>query len=153
MQIGALQTYSITLKSANNAVINSTTPLSNKRIARDEVLYADGTGLVDLAGLVKSTSNRFTEPIRHNISRSAGWNSAVRGKLARIQHQWPLSECADFAALLPAGGLTPHFRRRLAFRPRGDREEGVLGFVPAGDRERAYWFRPAGRDVYSNEHP
>ena len=32
---------------------NSTTPLSNKRIARDEVLYADGTGLVDLAGLVK----------------------------------------------------------------------------------------------------
>jgi len=53
LQIGALQTYSTSLKSANNSVINSTTPLSNSRIARDEVLYADGTGLVDLAGLVK----------------------------------------------------------------------------------------------------
>jgi hypothetical protein len=53
LQIGTLQTYSTSLKSANNAVINSTTPLSNKRITRDEVLYADGTGLVDLAGLVK----------------------------------------------------------------------------------------------------
>jgi hypothetical protein len=53
LQIGALQAYSTSLKNANNSVINSTTPLSNKRIARDEVLYADGTGLVDLAGLVK----------------------------------------------------------------------------------------------------
>jgi hypothetical protein len=53
LQIGALQAYSTSLKNINNAVINSTTPLSNKRIARDEVLYADGTGLVDLAGLVK----------------------------------------------------------------------------------------------------
>ena len=53
LQLATLQTYSISLKNANNAVINSTTPLSNKRIARDEVFYADGTGLVDLAGLVK----------------------------------------------------------------------------------------------------
>ena len=53
LQLATLQTYSISLKNANTAVINSTTPLSNKRIARDEVLYADGTGLVDLAALVK----------------------------------------------------------------------------------------------------
>src|SRR5258705_13485477 len=53
LQIGALQAYSTSLKSENNSVINSTTALSNKRITRDEVLYADGTGLVDLAGLVK----------------------------------------------------------------------------------------------------
>ena len=53
LQIGALQTYSTSLKALNNSVINSTTPLSNKRIARDEVLYAEGTGLVDLAALVK----------------------------------------------------------------------------------------------------
>ena len=53
LQLAALQTYSTSLKNANNSVINSTTPLSNKRITRDEVLYADGTGLVDLAALVK----------------------------------------------------------------------------------------------------
>src|SRR6185437_5146224 len=41
LQIGALQAYSTSLKNINNAVINSTTPLSNKRIARDEGLYAD----------------------------------------------------------------------------------------------------------------
>ena len=53
LQLATLQAYSTSLKSANNSVINSTTPLSNKRIARDEVLYADGTGLIDLAALVK----------------------------------------------------------------------------------------------------
>ncbi|HKB67694.1 MAG TPA: hypothetical protein VKC61_17685 [Pyrinomonadaceae bacterium] len=53
LQIGALQAYSTSLKSENNSVINSTTALSNKRITRDEALYAEGTGLVDLAGLVK----------------------------------------------------------------------------------------------------
>jgi hypothetical protein len=53
LQIGALQTYSTSLKNANTNVINNTTPVSNKRITRDEALYADGTGLVDLAGLVK----------------------------------------------------------------------------------------------------
>jgi hypothetical protein len=53
LQIGALQAYSTSLKNENNSVINSTTHLSNKRITRDEALYADGTGLVDLAGLVK----------------------------------------------------------------------------------------------------
>lgn len=53
LQIATLNTYSTALKGANTAVINATTPLSNARIARDEVLYADETGLVDLAGLVK----------------------------------------------------------------------------------------------------
>jgi len=53
LQIGALQTYSTSLKNANTNVINNTTPVSNKRITRDEALYAEGTGLVDLAGLVK----------------------------------------------------------------------------------------------------
>jgi hypothetical protein len=53
LQIGALQAYSTSLKNANTNVINNTTPVSNKRITRDEALYADGTGLVDLAGLVK----------------------------------------------------------------------------------------------------
>src|SRR6185369_16666945 len=53
LQIGALQTYSTSLKNANTNVINNTTPVSNKRITRDEVLYGAGTGLVDLALMVK----------------------------------------------------------------------------------------------------
>ena len=53
LQLATLNTYSTALKGANTAVINATTPLSNARIARDEELYADDTGLVDLAGLVK----------------------------------------------------------------------------------------------------
>jgi hypothetical protein len=53
LQLATLKTYSTTLKNANTAVINATPPLSNSRIARDESLYADDTGLVDLAGLVK----------------------------------------------------------------------------------------------------
>ena len=53
LQIGSLQAYSTSLKNANTNVINNTTPVSNRRITRDEALYADGTGLVDLALLVK----------------------------------------------------------------------------------------------------
>ena len=37
----------------NTAVINALTPLSNARIARNNLLYNTGTGLVDLAGEVK----------------------------------------------------------------------------------------------------
>jgi hypothetical protein len=53
LKLATLNTYSTSLKSANTAVINATTPLSNARITRDEALYADETGLVDLAALVK----------------------------------------------------------------------------------------------------
>jgi hypothetical protein len=53
LKLAALNAYATSLKNANTAVINATTPLSNSRIARDEALYGDGTGLVDLAALVK----------------------------------------------------------------------------------------------------
>lgn len=53
LKVTTLSTYSASLKDANTAVINATTPLSNARISRDETLYADETGLVDLAALVK----------------------------------------------------------------------------------------------------
>lgn len=53
LKLAALTAYSTSLKNANTAVINATTPVSNSRITRDEALYADGTGLVALAGLVK----------------------------------------------------------------------------------------------------
>jgi hypothetical protein len=37
------------LKSKNIAVVNATTPLSNARISRNDVLYKENTGLVDIA--------------------------------------------------------------------------------------------------------
>jgi hypothetical protein len=53
LRLAALNAYSTSLKDANTAVMNGVAPLSNSRIARDGALYADETGLVDLAGLVK----------------------------------------------------------------------------------------------------
>jgi hypothetical protein len=41
------------LKAKNTAVINAEVPLSNARILRDEVLYAETTGLCDVALMVK----------------------------------------------------------------------------------------------------
>lgn len=42
------------LKAKNTAVVNATTPLSNARIARNEILYKENTGLVDTALDVKT---------------------------------------------------------------------------------------------------
>jgi hypothetical protein len=53
LTLPALTAYGTSLKNANTEVINATTPWSNARITRDEALYAEGTGLVALAGLVK----------------------------------------------------------------------------------------------------
>jgi len=48
-----LKTLLADMKAANTLVINTFTPLSNSRIARDKVLYQDHTGLVDIAAEVK----------------------------------------------------------------------------------------------------
>lgn len=53
LEVATLQTKSTAMKTANTAVINKTVPLSNDRGARDDVMYADSTGLVDAALLVK----------------------------------------------------------------------------------------------------
>ena len=53
LKIVALNTMLTDLKTKNTAVINATTALSNARIARDKVLYADDLGLVDTAKDVK----------------------------------------------------------------------------------------------------
>lgn len=53
LKLAALTAYSTALKNANTAVISATTPWSNARITRDEALYAEGTGLIALAALVK----------------------------------------------------------------------------------------------------
>lgn len=54
LQVASLQTLSANMKAANTAVITTFTPLSNARLGRDNVLYAQGTGLVDTAMLVKN---------------------------------------------------------------------------------------------------
>ena len=49
----ALQTQLATMQGANTNVINATTTVSNHRATRDTDLYADGSGLVDLAFTAK----------------------------------------------------------------------------------------------------
>ena len=44
----------VKLRTKNTEAINAYTPVSNARISRDTLLYKDGSGLVDLAGDVKS---------------------------------------------------------------------------------------------------
>jgi hypothetical protein len=51
--VANLNTILADLRARNTAVINTTTALSNARIARDRVLYAEGTGMVDIALDVK----------------------------------------------------------------------------------------------------
>lgn len=53
LEIADLQTLSADLKAANAGVTAQEVPLSNARITRNEALYAEGTGLVDIAALVK----------------------------------------------------------------------------------------------------
>jgi len=54
LKVTALTTLFTDLKAKNKAVIDATTPLSNARIARNEILYKETTGLVDVALAVKS---------------------------------------------------------------------------------------------------
>jgi hypothetical protein len=49
LKVATLNTLLTDLKAKNTAVIAATTALSNARIARDKVLYADITGLCDVA--------------------------------------------------------------------------------------------------------
>ena len=53
LKVATLNTMLTDLRTKNTAVINATTALSNARIARDKVLYADDLGLVDTARDVK----------------------------------------------------------------------------------------------------
>ena len=54
LKVSALTTLLTDLKAKNTSVINAYTALSNARIARDKVLYTEGTGLVDIALEVKA---------------------------------------------------------------------------------------------------
>jgi hypothetical protein len=49
LKVTALTNLYNDLKAKNSAVVNATTPLSNARIARNDILYKTNTGLVDIA--------------------------------------------------------------------------------------------------------
>jgi|GEM_PF-3254365 len=54
LKVTVLTTLYNDLKAKNTAVINAATPLSNVRIARNDVLYKDITGMVSIANDVKA---------------------------------------------------------------------------------------------------
>jgi hypothetical protein len=54
LKVTALTTLKTEMANASLDVFTAYTPLSNKRGSRDDVFYASGTGLVDLAQLVKN---------------------------------------------------------------------------------------------------
>lgn len=54
LKVTALTALYNDLKEKNTAVINATTPISNARIARNNILYKENTGLVDVALDVKT---------------------------------------------------------------------------------------------------
>lgn len=53
LKVAALNILVADLRAKNTAVINATTALSNARIARDKVIYAETTGLIDVSLAVK----------------------------------------------------------------------------------------------------
>jgi len=54
LKVDALTALFNDLKAKNTAVINAETPLSNARIARNEILYKQNTGIVDITVDVKN---------------------------------------------------------------------------------------------------
>ena len=54
LKITALTSLHTDLKAKHLAVINAETPLNNARIARNDVMYKNNTGLVDVATDVKT---------------------------------------------------------------------------------------------------
>ena len=54
LQVSSLSTLLGELRSKNDAVVMAAAPLSNARITRNELLYNEGDGLVDIAQDVKS---------------------------------------------------------------------------------------------------
>lgn len=54
LKVTALTTLYNDLKAKNTAVINAATPLSNARIARNDVLYKEITGMVSIVAAVKA---------------------------------------------------------------------------------------------------
>ena len=80
LKVATLNTMLTDLRTKNTAVINATTTLSNARIARDKTLYAEITGLIDVALDVKqyvkslfgANSPQYKQVSALKFSRSKG---------------------------------------------------------------------------------
>ena len=80
LKVATLNTMLTDLRTKNTAVINATTALSNARIARDKTLYAEITGLIDVALDVKqyvkslfgANSPQYKQVSALKFSRSKG---------------------------------------------------------------------------------
>ncbi|HKJ81906.1 MAG TPA: hypothetical protein VJ954_07775 [Ignavibacteriaceae bacterium] len=71
LQVASLATMLEDLRAKNDAAIAATTPLSNARIARNNILYKEGDGLVDKALNVKAYVKSLygaSSPQYHQIS-------------------------------------------------------------------------------------
>ena len=79
LKVVTLQTYLAELKTANTSVINANTTWSNSRISRDNTLYTDKTGLVDIALDVKA----YVKSVFNTTSPQYGQISGIEFKRAK----------------------------------------------------------------------
>ncbi len=79
LKVAALQTYLAELRTANTSVLNANTAWSNSRISRDNTLYADTTGLVDIALDVKA----YVKSVFNSTSPQYGQISGIEFKRAK----------------------------------------------------------------------
>ena len=80
LKVATLQTYSTELRTANTNVQNANTDWSNSRISRDKTLYADNTGLVDIALDVKA----YVKSVFNSTSPQYGQISGIEFKRAKV---------------------------------------------------------------------
>jgi hypothetical protein len=80
LKVATLQTYSTELRTANTNVQNANTDWSNSRISRDKTLYADKTGLVDIALDVKA----YVKSVFNSTSPQYGQISGIEFKRAKV---------------------------------------------------------------------
>ena len=79
LKVATLQTYLTELKAANTNVVNTNTTWSNSRISRDNLLYADTTGLVDIALDVKA----YVKSVYNSTSPQYAQISSIEFKRAK----------------------------------------------------------------------
>lgn len=79
LKVVTLQTYLNELKTANTNVVNANTAWSNSRISRDNTLYADTTGLVDIALDVKA----YVKSVYNSTSPQYGQISGIEFKRSK----------------------------------------------------------------------
>jgi hypothetical protein len=79
LKVATLQTYLAELRTANTNVLNANTAWSNSRISSDNTLYADTTGLVDIALVVKA----YVKSLFNATSPQYGQISGIAFKRAK----------------------------------------------------------------------